>query len=217
MTTPGIKLLKRPSIILFCGRPASGKTTVMVSVICQIVEFKKNSFGRFYVSTKFSGDFNFAPDDDIFEDYTQEHLEAYVNKIKAWKKRNPTKNIPQNLLVIDDAMGQINWYSRFWSSLISTHRHWDMNILVATQSLTAGGHGSSTLLRNCVDMAVLYHSSFINTKNIYTWLLVAGLHHSKSLMPYLLNPQKQMETTGQWHTWPMDLILNPPILYGKLQ
>jgi hypothetical protein len=38
-----------------------------------------------------------------------------------------------------------------------------MNILVATQSLTAGGHGSSTLLRNCVDMAVLYHSSFINT------------------------------------------------------
>jgi hypothetical protein len=168
MTTPGIKLLKRPSIILFCGRPASGKTTAMVSVIRQIVEFKKPAFGKIYVSTKFSGDFTFAPDEDIFEDYTQEHLEAYVNKIKAWKKRNPQKDVPQNLLVIDDAMGQINWYSRFWLSLISTHRHWGMNILVATQSLTAGGHGSSTLLRNCVDMAVLYHSSFINTKkNLY--------------------------------------------------
>ena len=91
MTTPGIKLLKRPSIILFCGRPASGKTTAMVSVIRQIVEFKKPAFGRFYVSTKFSGDFTFAPDEDIFENYTQEHLEAYVNKIKAWKKRNPKR------------------------------------------------------------------------------------------------------------------------------
>jgi hypothetical protein len=139
MTTPGIKLLKRPSIILFCGRPASGKTTTMVSVIRQIVELKKKTaFGRFYVSTKFSGDFAFAPDEDIFEDYIQEHLEAYVNKIKAWKKRNPTKSVPQNLLVIDDAMGQINWCSRFWSSLVTTHRHWGMNILVETQSLTAG-------------------------------------------------------------------------------
>ena len=143
---PGIKLLKRPSIILFCGHPASGKTTAMVSVICQIVEFKRPAFGRFYVSTKFSGDFTFAPDEDIFEDYTQQHLEEYVNKIKAWKKRNPKKDVPQNILVIDDAMGQINWYSRFWSSLISTHRHWGMNILVATQSLTAGGHGSSAKL-----------------------------------------------------------------------
>ena len=43
-----------------------------------------------------------------------------------------------------------------------------MSILVATQSLSAEGHGSSTLLRNCVDMAVMYHSSFINTqKSLY--------------------------------------------------
>jgi hypothetical protein len=43
-----------------------------------------------------------------------------------------------------------------------------MSILIATQSLSAGGHGSSTLLHNCVDMAVMYHSSFINTqKSLY--------------------------------------------------
>ena len=48
---------------------------------------KKPSFGRFYVSTKFSGDFEFAPDEDVFEDYSQENLEEYILKIKAWKKR----------------------------------------------------------------------------------------------------------------------------------
>ena len=84
------------------------------------------------------------------------------------EKKNSKKKVPQNLLVIDDALGQINWYSKFWSNLISTHRHWGMSILVATQSLSEGGHGSSRLLRNCVDMAILYHSSFINTqKSIY--------------------------------------------------
>ena len=47
------------------------------------------------------------------------------------------------------------------------HRHWEMSILVATQSLSAGGHGSSTLLRNCDDMAMLYH--FKKIIQIYTW------------------------------------------------
>ena len=45
---------------------------------------KKPSFGKFYVSMKFSGDFDFAPDENVFEDYTQEFLEAYVLKIKEW-------------------------------------------------------------------------------------------------------------------------------------
>ena len=44
-----------------------------------------------------------------------------------------------------------------------------MNLIVATQSLTAGGHGSSTLLRNCVDLCVMYHSAFISTqKSLYS-------------------------------------------------
>ena len=68
-------------------------------------------FGRFYVSKKFSGDFMFAPDEDVFEDYTQDHLEQYVLKVKSWKKKNIKKKVPQNILVIDDALGQIQWYS----------------------------------------------------------------------------------------------------------
>jgi uridine kinase len=83
MSTLGIKLLDRPSIILLVGRPASGKTTALKAIIHQLVKMKKPSFGRFYVSTKFSGDFDFAPDGDIFEDYTQDHLEQYVLKIKG--------------------------------------------------------------------------------------------------------------------------------------
>ena len=116
------------------------------------------------MSTKFSGDFDFAPDENVLEDYTQEHLKDYVLKIKAWKRKNPKKKVPQNFLVIDVALGQINWYRTFLSNLISTHRHRDMSILVATQSLSAGGHGSRTLSRNCFDMAILYHSSCINTQ-----------------------------------------------------
>jgi uridine kinase len=97
MSTLGIKVLDRPSIILLVGRPASGKTTALKAIIHQIVKMKKPSFGRFYVSTKWSGDFDFAPDGDIFEDYTQDHLEQYVLKIKQWKKKNPKKTVPQNL------------------------------------------------------------------------------------------------------------------------
>ena len=69
---------------------------------------KKPSFGRFYVSTKFRGNFDFTPDGNVFEDYTQAHLEEYVLKIKAWKKKNPKKKVLQNILVVDDALGQIS-------------------------------------------------------------------------------------------------------------
>ena len=92
MSTLGIKLLDRPSIILLVGRPASGKTIALKAIIHQIVKMKNPLFGRFYVSTKWSGDFDFAPDEDVFEDYSQIHLEKYVLKIKAWKKKNPQKN-----------------------------------------------------------------------------------------------------------------------------
>ena len=44
------------------------------------------------MSTKFSGDFDFVPDEDVFEDYTQEHLQEYVLKIKAWKKEPKEEN-----------------------------------------------------------------------------------------------------------------------------
>ena len=62
MSTLGIKLLDRPSIILLVGRPASRKTTALKTIIRIIVKTKMPSFGRFYVSTKFSGDFDFVPD-----------------------------------------------------------------------------------------------------------------------------------------------------------
>ena len=73
-----IKLLDCLLIILLVDRTASGKTTALKAIIRQIVTIKKPSFGRFYVSTKFSGDFDFAPGQDMFEDYTQGHLEEYV-------------------------------------------------------------------------------------------------------------------------------------------
>ena len=202
MSTPlGIKLLDRPSIILLVGRPASGKTTALKAIIHQIVKMKKPYFGRFYVSTKFSGDFEFVSDEDVFENYTQEHLEEYVLKIKAWEKKNSKKKVPQNLLVIDDALGQINWCSKFWRNLISTHRHWGMSILVATQSLSAGGHGSSTLLRNCVDMAILYHSSFINTqKAIYILHLGGGYPVLESSWQFTPRPQRRRVSIMHWCT-----------------
>ena len=163
-----IKLLDRPMIILLSGRPASGKSVAIKSIVKQICESKKPSFGLFYVSTKYSNDYDYVPDECLHEDFSEEHLATHINKIKKWKRRNPKKKVPQNLLCIDDSMGKISWYSSFWSNLISTHRHWGTTIILATQSLTAGGHGSSTLMRNCVDMAVLYHSSFIQShKNIY--------------------------------------------------
>ena len=70
MSSLGIKLLDRSSIIFLVGRPASGKTTALKATMHQNVKMKKASFGRFYVSTKFPGGFNFAPDGNVFGDYT---------------------------------------------------------------------------------------------------------------------------------------------------
>ena len=81
---PTIRLLDRPMIILLAGRPASGKTQAMKSIVKQMCEFKKPRFARFYVSTKFSGDFDFVEDQDlVFDIYSEDHLRSYVDKIKT--------------------------------------------------------------------------------------------------------------------------------------
>ena len=74
MSTFGIELLDRSRIILLVGRPASGKTTALKVITHQIVKIKESSFSRSYVSTKSSGDFRVAPDETVFEDYSQEYL-----------------------------------------------------------------------------------------------------------------------------------------------
>jgi hypothetical protein len=195
-----IKLLKRLMIILLSGRPASGKSVEIRAIVRQICETPslRPAFGKFYVSTKFSNDYAYVPDECIHENFSEEHLGEHIQKIKRWKKTHPTQKVPNNLLVIDDSMGHLRWYSSFWSNLISTHRHWGTIIILASQSLTSGEHGSSILMRNCVDMAVLYHRSFIQShKNIYNsfggWFpSIRNLLHASCIA------QRDMASTGLW-------------------
>ena len=111
--------MDRPSIILLVGRPASGKTTALKAIIHLIVKMKKTAFGRFHVSTKFSGDFDFAPQGFVRGLHTRPHRETCITN-KSLKRKNPKKTFPQNILVIDDALDQIVWYSRSRSNFIST-------------------------------------------------------------------------------------------------
>lgn len=154
---------KKPAqIMLFLGRPNSGKSYCIKSIIYNFRDHFK--FGMCITGTKFNNDYDYIPDKYIIDNYNEEYLKSYVDNLK--KIREGKKELQPNFLIIDDMLGKIDLYSNFWINLISIHRHLNMYIFFACQYLKA--KGSATILRETCNYAFMYRSVYQNTvKSLY--------------------------------------------------
>jgi hypothetical protein len=149
----------QPLIINAVGKCATGKTYFIRSLIYYYIKQKYFKFGLVFTRTKFNGDFDFMPEEHIKEEYDEQFLKQYLSKLRRYKE---TKGfVPPNFLILDDMLGQCSVYSNFWTSLISTHRHYNLTLIISSQSITS--KLTSTLLRECVNISVMFRSVFKNT------------------------------------------------------
>ena len=150
----------KPLIISVSGKPSTGKSYFVKSLIYYYTKLKYFRFGLVLTRTKFTGGYEWMPDEYVKDEYNEEYLVKYFQKLKKYKEKTGT--IPANFLIIDDFMGSINLYSPFWMHLISCFRHYNVSIIISAQSVVGKG-ASSTLLRECCNLSVMFRTVFKNT------------------------------------------------------
>lgn len=155
--------LRHPACILLCGKPRKGKTNCIRFLIQKhsLDRFQgcaKFEFGICFVRTKFNHDYDFLPDEYVYEGYDQEVLEQYLNGIQESVAQG--NKAPANFVIFDDLIGLLSKNDPFLINFFGLHRHTNTTILLATQHLKSG---ASTTLREVCTHAVIFNSKTFNT------------------------------------------------------
>lgn len=156
---------KRGKMILMIGKQASGKSYLTKSIIYQCSKSKIFKFGIVFTGSKINGDYDFLDDDIVREDYSEENLEKYINKLRKWCQDHPGEKLPRSFLILDDLLGRIRINSPVFANLMSTYRHYNLTIIITSQYMVKN---CSTLLRELVDYAFIFRTRFKNSlKHLY--------------------------------------------------
>jgi hypothetical protein len=153
--TSSLQLPLKPKIFLFVGRPGSGKSFAIKSLLYSYFKARIFKFGYAFVATAFNHDYNFLPDKFVDEKYSDKKLEAYINALRKIKEQKG--DVPPNFLILDDLIGKIHFYSDEVQHFLSTFRHTNTYVFITSQYI--GSKGSSTALREYANFVFLWRSN----------------------------------------------------------
>ena len=141
-----------PQVVTCIGKPKRGKSyAVRWMIMKQTLEKKHFKYGIVFTKTgKFSKDYNYLPDEYVFEDYDPEVLQAYLDGIKE------QKTIVPSFIIFDDIQGVLDSSDPVLTSLIACHRHYKVSLFFCFQYIY--GRGSTPVLRECTTIAILFNS-----------------------------------------------------------
>jgi hypothetical protein len=159
-----LNMICKPLIICSTGKCGVGKSYLIKQLIYNYSKVNYFKFGLAFVSTKFNGGYDYLPDQYVIENYNEQYLKNYIDKLKDYKKKKG--NIPPSFICLDDVVGHVNFYSPFWSNLISTYRHLNLTIILGTQSVSVKG-GVSTLFRQMVNVCFMFRTLYKDTIEAY--------------------------------------------------
>ena len=142
-----------PQICVFLGKPKKGKSWALKSILLkQTVDEKNFKYGIVFTRTKFNGDYDWLPDDYVYDDYDPLILQKYLDGLK---KLDP-KDLQPSFIIMDDIQGVLSGLDPVLTSLNACHRHYKINIFYCFQYIY--GRGSTPVLRECTTMAFLFNS-----------------------------------------------------------
>jgi hypothetical protein len=159
-----LNLICKPLIICSTGKCGVGKSYLIKQLIYNYSKLNYFKFGLAFVSTKFNGGYDYLPDQYVIENYNEQYLKNYIEKLKDYKKKKGI--IPASFIILDDIVGHVNFYSPFWSNLISTYRHLNLTIILGTQSISVRG-GVSTLYRQMCNVCFMFRTLYKDTIEAY--------------------------------------------------
>ena len=151
-----------PSIIVLAGKPKSGKSYAIRSIMYSCAKQGHFKFGICLTATKFNGDYDYLPDKHVWQGYDEARLEKYIDhlrqKTKEIKDKQGSKaQLPPNFVILDDLLGRIDMYSSFFANWVSTYRHTNTTIFITAQQLK---RGISTTMRECTTFCFMFRTVF---------------------------------------------------------
>jgi hypothetical protein len=142
---------EQPKVWVLVGACASGKTYMLKYIQWLYGKRKHFKFGITYTPTKFTGDYDWAPERSILK-YDENHFKTYMENLKKRVEEGVAKHgkgwkLPHNYVVFDDNNGTLG-ASEFFINFISTHRHTSTTVFMLSQLLTARGSVNTTVRSN---------------------------------------------------------------------
>lgn len=148
----------KPAIFLFVGKPGSGKSTAIRSIMYQYAKAGYFKSGICFCPS-LNEDYDFLEDKRIVREYSNEKLAAYIQALhkKRVEKKEP---LEPNFLILDDCMGLLNHDIPIINNFWSRFRHYNTTVILAVQYIA--GHGSTnTAFREFITAAFIWQT---NTK-----------------------------------------------------
>lgn len=162
----GFELPTSPSIMIFCGSCAAGKSYMLRYMMYHWAKMKFFGFGLAFCPTSFNGDMGWLPERAVKEEYSEEYLEKYITNLRQKTREGKAKHgvtweLPPNFVIFDDCLSLLVG-SKFFNNWVSTFRHTNTYPIILTQYMAAS-RSVSTLLRNCTNYAFLWPQSLENS------------------------------------------------------
>ena len=158
-----MELKKKPQVYVMVGKPESGKSHLVKSLIYDFQK-GKNPYFKFilaFVKTKFNSDYDYLPDEYVYESFDEDKLRKHIDSLREYRRKT-NKPVPPNLVVFDDLLGDIDWYSPWMTNWLCSFRHTNTSIIMTAQYLM-GAKSVSTCLRECTNVSFIYNSKFKNS------------------------------------------------------
>ena len=159
-----LELKLKPAIYLFIGKPESGKSHLIKSLV---YDFQKAGYFKFiqaYVRTKFNHGYDYLPDEYVDDKYSDEKLLTHIEKLRAYRAKSG-KECPPNAVILDDLLGSVDFYGDDLQNWLCSYRHTNTSIFITAQYLMS--KSTSTALREMVSYAFLYNTKFKNSLKGY--------------------------------------------------
>lgn len=148
---------KKASVYVLCAKSRSGKSYFAEWLIRSRMKHQDDSlrwkFGMTYCGSAYSGAYNWLPKNSVREGFDEEHLAAYLEKLKEHKRKG--KPIPMSFIWLDDLMGVLHQETDLLQNLFTTARHLNINLIICAQTCS---RGISTTLRAQTDFALMWDS-----------------------------------------------------------
>ena len=141
-----------------------------------------------------TSDLDILPKKAIDDDFSDQKLEAYMKRLMTVRQNNKGKSLPPSFIIFEDMIGsnKLNLYSISMNKLLIWNIHLNIFVFFLSQYL-GGKSGSSTLLREVTNYAVLFNTKFANSKE-FLWKSTGGLFAKAQDFYNLLD-----EATSQKH------------------
>lgn len=137
-----------PNFFLMVGESWAGKSHMIEYLLKSLWLDGRFAFGIVFAPTVFNNHYAgfIKRGDSIIESFTDEKLGRYLNHLKALAAADKRKRmsyegpeakgeVPPNYIVFEDVVGSVNQNSRIWTGFVSTYRHYNTTVFIATQDL----------------------------------------------------------------------------------